>query len=818
MADSDAAATATQTAGTELSRDLRLFDITMVGVGAMIGAGIFALTGIAAGVAGPGLILAFALNGVLTMCTAMVYAEIGSAIPGAGGGYLWSKFGLPDAAAFLAGWMDWLAHAVAGSLYAVIFGAYAVWGLQTILGWGTPPTGEVHGDAGTLFGVDAVYFAKGLTLAVCLLFIYVNYRGSSETGKVGNIITVSKIIAIAIFIAFGVAAMIRGGGVEEGVAAVPVAAKFAPFLPEGFSGVLVGMGLTFIAFEGYEIIVQAGEEVVDPRRNIPKAVFWSLAIVIPIYILVAIVCIGALAIPSNLVVPVGPFEAGDTWAYLAALGETGVAEAANQFMPWGTGAILLVIGALLSTMSALNATTYSSTRVSFAMGRDRNLPAVMASVSPKTRTPVAALLASGGLITVVALFLDAEKVAAATCVMFLLVFIGVNVAAIMVRRKYGDKMRYGYVMPLFPLIPIIAIIGQLAVVVFLLIHEPLSLYLTAGWIGIGLVIYYTYSRRHEHEHKASPVVLEQRAAIVENDHRVLVPVANPAHAGPLVDLGARLARAGDGALMVLHVVAVPEQLPYAAAGRFVAYAKGLADGALEMALATGVPAVGLVRVAHHPARSIVDTIIDRECQTLVLGWRGPKLAASGPPDQFDARRARIGSQIDYVLTRADADTVVIRGELPPNPRSVLIPVANPRQGRFAVKVAEAVAGPDTTIRLMNVARTREEAAARGAQIMEAIFDTDELETTTETRSLPVTMNAVVATSVARALYKACDSADVVIVGAAVDTWLHRIAFTRFHYDLARYYDGPLLLVRLRSGRPKFALQSVVDFFRSREPR
>ncbi|MHC4970009.1 MAG: APC family permease, partial [Planctomycetota bacterium] len=413
---------------TELSRDLGLFSVTMVGVGAMVGAGIFALTGIAAGAAGPALILAFALNGVLTLCTAMVYAEVGSAIPAAGGGYLWTKFGLPGPSAFLAGWMDWLAHAVAGSLYAVIFGSYAVWGLQTILGWGEAPTGAVPGDMGTLFGLNAVYFAKALTLGVCLLFIYVNYRGSSETGKTGSVITVSKIAAIGIFVLFGLVAILRGGTTGEELATVPVAQKFTPFLPEGMSGVLVAMGLTFIAFEGYEIIVQAGEEVVNPRRNIPKAVFWSLAIVIPIYVLVAIVCLGALSIPAALIGSAGALAAGDTWAYLAALGETGVAEAANQFMPWGTGAILLVAAALLSTMSALNATTYSSTRVSFAMARDRNLPAAMSSVSPKTRTPVAALVVSGVLITGVALSLDAERVAAATCVMFLLVFAAVNVS------------------------------------------------------------------------------------------------------------------------------------------------------------------------------------------------------------------------------------------------------------------------------------------------------------------------------------------------------------------------------------------------------
>ena len=107
-----------------LVRNLGLFDITMIGVGAMIGAGIFVLTGIAAGTAGPALILAFAMNGVITVLTAMVYAELGSAIPEAGGGYLWVKEGLPGPNGFLAGWMSWFAHAVAGSLYGVGFGGF----------------------------------------------------------------------------------------------------------------------------------------------------------------------------------------------------------------------------------------------------------------------------------------------------------------------------------------------------------------------------------------------------------------------------------------------------------------------------------------------------------------------------------------------------------------------------------------------------------------------------------------------------------------------------------------------------------------------
>ena len=165
---------------TELSRDLSLFDITMIGVGAMIGAGIFVLTGIAAGAAGPALVLSFALNGIITIFTAMVYAELGSAIPEAGGGYLWVREGLPGPNAFQAGWMSWFAHAVAGSLYALGFGAYVGFVLS-----------ELHVSIG---GLQGPLLEKGLAAVIILIFLAINYRGVSETGMAGNIVTVLKIL------------------------------------------------------------------------------------------------------------------------------------------------------------------------------------------------------------------------------------------------------------------------------------------------------------------------------------------------------------------------------------------------------------------------------------------------------------------------------------------------------------------------------------------------------------------------------------------------------------------------------------------------
>jgi amino acid transporter/nucleotide-binding universal stress UspA family protein len=774
----------------------------MVGVGAMIGAGIFALTGIAAGKAGPGLILAFCLNGVLTLCTAMVYAEVGSAVPAAGGGYLWARLGLPGPAAFLTGWMDWLAHAVAGSLYAVIFGAYVVWGAQTILGLGEPPTGTGHDEGmGTLFGIPAWPIAKGLTLAVCLLFLWINHRGSSETGKAGNIITVAKIIVIGIFIVAGLFAMV-------GSEAALVGEKFTPFLPEGFSGVLIAMGLTFIAFEGYEIIVQAGEEVIEPRKNIPKAVFLSLLIVIPIYILVAIVCLGALVIPTDVMSATG-WGSGETWRYLAGLGETGVAVAANAFLPWGSGAILLVIGAVLSTMSALNATTFSSTRVSFAMGRDRFLPAALSHVSPRTRTPSVALMASGVLIVAVALLLDAERVAGATCAMFLLVFAMVNIASIVIRRKYGDKLQYGYLVPGGPIIPIIAATGQVGLAIWLLSSQPLTLWLTIGWVAVGIGIYYSWSRSQEHAFRASPVIYEQTPHILTSTNQVLVPVANPATAGSLVKLAARLTDPSDTAVTVLNVVKVPEQLPFGSTEPFVKEGRVVVEKAMGFAETSGREVAGLVRVSRHPGQAIVETVTERKIDTLVMGWTGPK---RGP---HRMRTIVIGEQIDTVIRRADCDTVILRGSVPSEPKRIVVPVAHPKQGRFALGIAAQLATSSTVIEAVRVVTNDSDKATAEQRLRLDLFGEDGSPDLLGVK-WPVELTVVVSSDITNGLIAAGSRADILILGATMGGWRGSM-FSQIHYGVAQRWQGPLLLVRMRSGAAKFAAHRTIDFLVSTEP-
>ncbi len=443
-----------------LTRDLTEFDITMVGVGAMIGAGIFVLTGIAAGFAGPALIFAFLLNGFLTFLTAAAYAELGSAVPEAGGGYLWVKSAMGNYQAFLSGWMSWFAHVVAGSLYALGFGSYFAFLLT-----------EAH--------IIPEYLKESATVIIAIIiiltFAFINFMGSSETGKVGNLITITKLIIIGIFILSGLWVILTNFSVQI--------KNFDPFFPNGITAMFMAMGLTFIAFEGHEIIVQTGEEVLKPRRSIPRAIFKAIMIVIPIYCLVAITAIGAITV-----------ENGSTWKFLGEAGELGIAEAAKQFMP--LGATLLLFGGLISTLSALNATIYSSARVSFVMGRDKLLPPQFGKVNFWRRTPHIAIIGSSIIMILIVILLPIRSVAAAADVMFLLLFLQVNLSLYRIRKKYSNRLNYGYKIPWFPFIPFMAIAGKIFILIFLLILEPIAITGTLIWIFLGTALWFLYSKKN----------------------------------------------------------------------------------------------------------------------------------------------------------------------------------------------------------------------------------------------------------------------------------------------------------------------------------
>lgn len=629
-----------------LSRSLNLFTITMIGVGGMIGAGIFVLTGIAAGVAGPALILAFFLNGLITTLTAFSYAELGSAFPEAGGGYLWVKEGLGGANGFLAGWMSWFAHAVAGSLYALGFGRFAseFW---LMAGFST-------------FGLSVEQLTLGFMTVIIILFTYINYRGASETGSIGNFVTLTKVVILGLFVIFGILAMTRTEVWHT---------RFTTgFMPNGFLGVFLAMGLTFIAFEGYEIIAQSGEEALNPKRNIPRAIFLAIGIAVVIYILVGVAAIGATTAPEGMKV----------YEYLAEQKEIAVVGVAQQVFPWGIGGILLLFSGLVSTMSALNATTYSSSRVSFAMGRDHNLPGVFSKVHPKRFTPYWAVIISGCLMLIMAWSLPIEDVAVAADIMFLALFLQVNVAVMTLRRKMPDLER-GFRTPFMPYIPIVAIIANALLALHLFELSPIAWFFAIGWIVVGLLLYYAHFSKVEALEKPKEILMEE--VLVSRDYSVVVPVATQEQARILGHIGAILARQNQGEVLALHVVRVPPQLTLGEGRLLLKEGRPHLEMVIQQAKKIQVPVHTVLRLGRNVADAVRKTINENAADIVVFGW----------PGYTNTAGRLFGSVIDSIVDDPPADCAIVRYRAQRPIRSVLVPVGGGPNSRRAVQLAVSMA-------------------------------------------------------------------------------------------------------------------------------
>lgn len=555
----------------------------MVGIAAMIGGSIFVLTGPAIGLAGSAVIIVFIINGIITLFTAMAYAELGSAMPEAGGGYLWVREGLPRPNAFISGWMAWLAHIIAGSLYAVSFASF----LTGLL--------DMTNLAQDLLLLNIIPTDKVIAVAAIAAFTYINIKGTSETGKTGVIVTMIQLGLIFILIAAGLWVMNGHPNWEM---------NFSDFAPMGIGGIVAAMGLTFIAFEGYEVIVQTGEEVKNPKRNIPRAIFISLTAVVILYCLIAFVSIGAI------------FPAGiQSWNYIGDAGELGIMKAGELLLPYG--AFIVLGGGLISTLAALNATTFSSARVAFAMGRNYNMPNQLSAIHRKNKTPYIAILISGIIMAIMAYALPLGQIAVAAGVIFLLLFTQVNMAVITIRRIYGDKLDYGFKTPFFPIIPIIGIFLKLGLAVYLLFTQPLSWAITIVWVVIGFFIYRMYTFRKEIEHYA-PIVTSE-GDLERKDYRILIPY-RPEDPDRLLKYAIRIAKENIGEINILRVITVPKQTPLSAGTGYAETARKSFEPLDKLLDKENIPNHYLVRISHDANEAILATVEEQKIDLLITDF------------------------------------------------------------------------------------------------------------------------------------------------------------------------------------------------------
>jgi len=707
-----------------LSRNLGLFSATMVGIGGMIGAGIFALTGIAAGLAGSAVVLVFILNGLLTMPTAMAYAELAAALPRAGGGYTIVQKGLGGANGFLAGWMSLFAYIAAGALYALAFARFAS---ESWLLLGLPAMGL---SAATLSGVFIIF--------IIVIFTGINMLGATEAARVGNIVTLSKVLVLGLFVLVGL--IILG---HEPAATHRIAVDF---LPNGMGGILAAMGLTYVAFEGFEIIAQSGEEVKNPKRTLPRAIFLSIGMVLILYVGVALVTFGLVTPPSGL----------SSHAYLGALKEMAVVEAARHVFNPKLGSLLLLVSGLAATASALNVTMYSASRVAFAMGREGHMPDWIARVHPKRRTPWVAVLACGFLMLTMTALFPIDQAAATGSLMFLFLFMQVNMTLLALRRQ-RPEMNRPYTMPWVPLLPLTAMAGNALLAMHLFAYSPSVWYVAGAWIMAGALLYYAHFAREEAREKRAEVVFEEVHA--SRNFSVLVAIELQSDAQALGQLAVMIAKAEEGEVLALHVICIPGPLGLSEGKRFIELARKRIEPVRKSADGQDVSMHSVVRLSRNVVDAIRDTARENEANLILLRYAAPS-----------AGRGRLfGSIIDPLLTTPPCAVAVVRPVGKGAIRHILVPVSLDPSNRQVILFARRIAAihkPACSVTLLHVAPTKTKAEQGAETLFASLLEGSE--------GAKVECRVIAGRSVAASILAEANDFDLLILGAATQPRFKRL--------------------------------------------
>jgi len=466
-----------------LARVFGAGDLVMLAIGAVIGAGIFGAIGTAAagqvgpdGVvirmgAGPALVFSFLLLGGACALCAMCYAELAAMIPQAGSAYAYAYATLGELVAWIIGWDLILEYAVGNVAVAISWGDYfttLLRGVGLVLppwlttGYRTAllsPNPEVHGLLDTaphLLGLPVLVNVPAF--AIVMVITWVLLRGAKESARVNNIMVAVKLVALALFVGFGVTHL--------------SSANYEPFAPNGFTGIHQGAAIVFFAYIGFDAISTAAEETKDPNRNLPIGILVGLGVCTLIYMVVGAVLTG--------MVPYAQLAVADPLAY---------ALEASGFKAVGS---IVALGAAVSMTAVLLVFQYGQPRILFSMARDGLLPRWAARLHPRTRIPWATTLLTGVLVAVAALVGDAAETYDLTNIGTLFAFALVCIGVLVLRVTEPDRPRPFRVPFVWP----VALLGT-ASCLFIMAGLPPQAWTRFGWwLAAGLVIYMAYGLRN----------------------------------------------------------------------------------------------------------------------------------------------------------------------------------------------------------------------------------------------------------------------------------------------------------------------------------
>lgn len=441
-----------QSQGKTLTKTLGAFDLTMLGIGAIIGTGVLVLTGIvAARDAGPAVIFSFMIAAIVCGFAALCYAEVATALPVSGSVYTYAYATIGE---FIAHLMGWTLLAVYVVTIAAVAGGWTGYFSNLVSGFGL----EIPKQLLTIPAHGGIVNLPAIVITLVLTWLL--SRGTKESKRVNNAMVLIKLGIVILFIAVGVFYV--------------KPTNWTPFAPYGLSGVFAGGAAVFFAFLGFDALATSAEEVKNPQRDLPIGIIASLAICTVIYIAVCLVMTGMVSY-KELNVP-------EAMSY--------VLEVVGQDKVAG----VISIGAVIGIMAVIFAYIYATTRVFFAMSRDGLLPKSFAKINPKTEAPVFSTWLTGIGGALIAGFVDLKELSNLANIGALLTFLMVSIAVLILRKKHPNLKR-GFMVPLVPVLPIISI----ACCLFLMVNLPLTTWLYfGGWLALGVIVYFVYSKKHSH--------------------------------------------------------------------------------------------------------------------------------------------------------------------------------------------------------------------------------------------------------------------------------------------------------------------------------
>ncbi len=533
----------------DLAKDLGLISALAIGIGTMIGAGIFVLPGIAAQEAGPVVVISFIIGGVIAMINAFSVSELGTAMPKAGGAYYYINRALGPLFGSISGMGDWIGLAFASAFYAIGFGGYLADLLDGVV-VPVPGLGELALLPTIALGPLVLTDIQIGAVIAGIAFVGVNYIGAKETGGIQTAIVTILLGLLTIFAIIGFFSFDWGTVAADG-----------SYMPEGAGAILPGAALVFVSYLGYAKIATIGEELKNPGRNLPIAIIGSVAIVMVIYAILVTILLGLI-----------PHEE----FFLETVEDAPMSYAAEIVFDYqlpvfgfdipllGAGVTSITIAALLATASSANASILASARINFAMGRDKIVSDKLNEIHPRFATPYRSIAVTGAMIIVFIIGLGetVEILSSAASVLHLVVYALINASLIVFRETNPPEYDPDFEVPFYPFLPIAGFFLSLALVYFMNNRATL---IAGAFVVFAVVWYFAYARSETElegilgnyildRSEEMPDIAVSAASAVQpegtDEYTVVVPVSNPRTESTLLSLasareGKRRARQGS---------------------------------------------------------------------------------------------------------------------------------------------------------------------------------------------------------------------------------------------------------------------------------